>query len=132
MAQFNTTTVLDNFHAYQVFSNMTRYGLPLEEPKPVQFLAQYICRSMTWKQPYNLFIDVLVATVSLFMAYWGILNCALQSLATRASPHGNYCVCTNCNGLPQHMTSTSETHVLRSLDNGASYEYVPTNPEPTP
>ncbi|KAF8596082.1 hypothetical protein BDV93DRAFT_611089 [Ceratobasidium sp. AG-I] len=127
--RLNTSTNVDEVQG--ILLNMTKYGLPVEEPQPAQFHAQYICRGMTWKQSSNLVLDVLVATVSLFMAYWGILNCALQYFATSSSAHGNHCVCDNCNELPQHVPSTSETHMLRSLDNGAAYESVPTNPEAT-
>ncbi|KAF8596427.1 hypothetical protein BDV93DRAFT_610910 [Ceratobasidium sp. AG-I] len=118
--------------AYDVLHNMTRYGLPFEEPQPVQFHAQYTCRGMTWKSPSNLVLDVLVATVSLFMAYWGILNFVLQYFATSSSPRGNHCTCPNCNELPHHVASSPEVHELRPLDSGTEYRPVPTRSQSTP
>ncbi|KAF8596424.1 hypothetical protein BDV93DRAFT_563365 [Ceratobasidium sp. AG-I] len=84
-----TTVDWPDSHAVdQVLANLTGYGLPLYAPQPASLSARYICRRMVWKQPTNLAIDVLVATASLFMAYWGILNFVLSSVATRFSPSG--------------------------------------------
>ena len=88
LAKLNVSWDPQAYYAQAFLADMAKFGLPVEEPKPVQFLAQYLCHGMTWKQPSNLFIDVLVATVSLFMAYWTIINFALRYLATRSSPHG--------------------------------------------
>lgn len=72
----------------KILANMSDFGLPLAAPQPTQFLAQYLCNGMAWKKPSSLFVDVLVATVSLFMAYWGILNFVLRYLATMHFPNG--------------------------------------------
>ncbi|KAF8594156.1 hypothetical protein BDV93DRAFT_580809 [Ceratobasidium sp. AG-I] len=115
-----------------ILTNMTRYGLPLEYSSPVQFHAQYLCHGMTWKKPSNVVIDVAVATVSLFMAYWAVLNFVLRYLATRSSPHGNHCVCPGCNELPPHAFVSSDILELRSLSDGMAYKRVPTRPQSTP
>ncbi|KAF8595163.1 hypothetical protein BDV93DRAFT_564689 [Ceratobasidium sp. AG-I] len=115
LAKLSVTWDPRAFYAQAILADMTKFGLPVEEPQPVQFLAQYLCHGMTWKQPSNLIIDVLVATISLFMAYWTILNFVLRYLATRSSPHENYCVCPNCSELPQFM-----------------YKPVPTRSQSTP
>ncbi|KAF8603177.1 hypothetical protein BDV93DRAFT_544867 [Ceratobasidium sp. AG-I] len=120
------------YNAYDVLRNMTKYGLPFEEPQPVQFHAQYLCNGMAWKSPSNLVLDVLVATVSLFMAYWGILNVVLEYLATRSSPRGNHCVCPNCNELPSHMPSSPVIHEPRPLDSGTERKSVLTRSQSMP
>lgn len=88
ISDLNTTRHPFSKHTNEIIHNMTWYGLPLDEPYPVQFLAQYLCNGMTWKSSSNLVLDVLVATVSLFMAYWSILNFVLRQLAIASSPYG--------------------------------------------
>ncbi|KAF8596077.1 hypothetical protein BDV93DRAFT_573024 [Ceratobasidium sp. AG-I] len=130
IARLNTSTRVAE--AKDILLNMARYGLPIEESQPAQFLAQYLCHGMIWKQPSNLVIDVLVASISIFMAYWGILNFALRYFATRSSPHGNYCVCPSCNELPQHAPITSEIQELRFLSGGVVHKRVPARSQSTP
>lgn len=87
ISRLNTTRTPDIYFANLVLQNMTDYGVPLDEPHPVQFGAQYLCDRLKWKEPSNLILDVLVATVSLFLGYWAMLNFILRFLATR-SAHG--------------------------------------------
>ncbi|KAF8596075.1 hypothetical protein BDV93DRAFT_573022 [Ceratobasidium sp. AG-I] len=89
--KFGTTSVTwpSSHGVDQVVANMTGYGLPLEAPQPVSLNARYICRRMVWKKPANLAVDVLVATASLFMAYWGILNFVLSFFATHLSENAH-------------------------------------------
>ncbi|KAF8594157.1 hypothetical protein BDV93DRAFT_565733 [Ceratobasidium sp. AG-I] len=132
ITKLNTSQLNQGHVSQDVLANMTGYGLPLEAPKQVQVLAQYLCNGMAWKKPSTLVIDVAVATISLFMAYWGALNFVLRFIATRSSPHGNFCVCPNCNELPQLGSTTFENHELRSLDSGILYKSVPTRSQSTP
>lgn len=74
----------------KVLANMSDHGLPFKLPQPVPFNAGYMCHRMGWKTPTNFAVDVLVATVSLFMAYWTLLNFVLRCLAVRSSPHGKW------------------------------------------
>ncbi|KAF8595157.1 hypothetical protein BDV93DRAFT_528894 [Ceratobasidium sp. AG-I] len=111
-----------------VLGNMTYYSLPFDRPQPVPFNARYLCRSMWWKTPTNLVVDVLVATSSLFMVYWGVLHFGLRYLATRSSPSGNHCVCPHCNDLLYHVSALTEMKQLRSVDDGPGYDYVPNTP----
>ncbi|KAF8595155.1 hypothetical protein BDV93DRAFT_548946 [Ceratobasidium sp. AG-I] len=110
-----------NLAADRVLANMTGLGLPLKQPQPVPFNARYLCHKMWWKTPTNLALDMLVATVSLFMAYWAVLNLALRYFATRSSLHGNHCVCPSCNELPPHESIASEAHELRSMSDEVAY-----------
>lgn len=71
-----------------VLNNMDRFNLPHHNTGRVSLNTRYLCQSMQWKAPTNLVADVLVATTSLFMAYWGILQFALRYFATRSSPEG--------------------------------------------
>lgn len=71
-----------------ILYNTAAYDLPFEQPLPFPFSARYMCQKMVWKTPANLTVDVLVATTSLFMAYWGILNFLLKYIATASVPHG--------------------------------------------
>lgn len=75
----------DNHEVDTILANMT---VPLAAPQPVALNARYICRRMVWKTPANLVLDVLVATVSLFMAYWAVLNFVLSFIAVKSSPNG--------------------------------------------
>ncbi|KAG8706836.1 hypothetical protein FRC08_000828, partial [Ceratobasidium sp. 394] len=50
---------------------------PLPPVERTQFNMVYRCRFLKWKSPSLLFVDVTVATVSLFMAYWSGLNMLL-------------------------------------------------------
>lgn len=71
-----------------VMSNLTVLSLPFNQTQPVPFNARYLCHNLWWKTPTSLVVDVLVATVSLFMVYWGLLQLALKYLAARSSEKG--------------------------------------------
>ncbi|KAF8595162.1 hypothetical protein BDV93DRAFT_114565 [Ceratobasidium sp. AG-I] len=122
LARFNVSWDNSPHQVERILANLTGYGLPLEPPQPTQFLAQYLCNGMVWKKPSNLVVDVLVATISLFMAYWGILNFVLRYLATMSSPSGNHCICPSCNELPSHASTESDTHALLPLSRGSVYK----------
>ncbi|KAF8597169.1 hypothetical protein BDV93DRAFT_562563 [Ceratobasidium sp. AG-I] len=115
-----------------VLANIKAYGLPLKESQPIQFNAGYLCHKMWWKTPTNLIVDITVATISLFMAYWTILHLVLRFFAIRSSPHGNHCVCPNCSELLQHGSSIFDMHELRSLSGGTVYKSVPTRSQSAP
>ncbi|KAF8596078.1 hypothetical protein BDV93DRAFT_514427 [Ceratobasidium sp. AG-I] len=108
----------------KVVANMAGYGIPLEAPQPVSLSARYVCHKLVWKKPTNLVIDVLVATVSLFMAYWALLNFSLSSIAVSSSPNGLYNM-HRCDELPHHA-APSEAHELKLADDGPLYESIPT------
>lgn len=89
ISSLNTSGLVRAPSANELVQNMTVYGLPFKEPVPTQFLARYLCNKLVWKKTSNLVLDVLVATVSLFMAYWSLLHFVLRQLAVAYSPHGN-------------------------------------------
>ncbi|QRV88336.1 hypothetical protein RhiJN_16354 [Ceratobasidium sp. AG-Ba] len=91
--------------------DLGEYGLPLNENHPVGFNAYYLCEYISWKAGISLVIDVFVATASLFMAFWGILNLALRFWATRSSEKSKHCICSNCeNALAQDGGSITSAH----------------------
>ncbi|KAF8596081.1 hypothetical protein BDV93DRAFT_548523 [Ceratobasidium sp. AG-I] len=116
----------------EVLANTTGFGLPIKQSPPTSFNARYLCHRMWWKSPNNLVLDVTVATVSLFMAYWAMLSFALRYFATRSAPHRNYCLCPSCSELPQHTPTLPETCELRSLDSRTMYKSFPTRSQSTP
>ncbi|KAF8607164.1 hypothetical protein BDV93DRAFT_505403 [Ceratobasidium sp. AG-I] len=124
--------LLQDLEVNNILGNLTAYNLPFEEPQQVPFSARYLCHRMWWKTPANLAVDVLVATTSLFMAYWGVLNFSLRYIAKSSSPHRNHCVCPNCTELSNHASTCIDMHELHSTDDGPVYKSVPTRSQSTP
>ncbi|KAF8607166.1 hypothetical protein BDV93DRAFT_505405 [Ceratobasidium sp. AG-I] len=124
--------LFEGLEVNNIFDNLSVYNLPFGEPQPVPFSARYLCHRMWWKTPTNLAVDVLVATTSLFMAYWGVLNFSLRYIAKRSSPHRNHCVCPNCTELSNHPSAYIDMHELHSTDDEPEYKSIPTRTQPTP
>ncbi|QRV90310.1 hypothetical protein RhiJN_18328 [Ceratobasidium sp. AG-Ba] len=61
------------------------YDFQFGVKEPTTFNAYYLCEYTSWKSGISLFVDVFVATASLFMAFWGILNLVLRFWATGSS-----------------------------------------------
>ena len=66
-----------------ILANISNYNLPFSSIHPTQFSEQYLCNYRNWKSPTSLFMDVCVATVSLFLGFWGTLRVVLGFLARR-------------------------------------------------
>ncbi|KAF8595151.1 hypothetical protein BDV93DRAFT_611553 [Ceratobasidium sp. AG-I] len=105
-----------------VLTHLSEFHLPLNQTEPVQFNARYLCQRMYWKAPAKLAVDVIVATSSLFMVHWGILQFVLRYFAKRSSPKGNFCA--GCAGLLQDGSDTFETKQRRSVDTASGYELL--------
>ena len=71
-----------------VLGDMANYSLPFTSIQPTQFNAQYLCHYQAWKPRTSLITDVFVATISLFMVFWGALKVALNFFAKRTSADG--------------------------------------------
>ncbi|QRW02480.1 hypothetical protein RhiLY_01478 [Ceratobasidium sp. AG-Ba] len=71
-----------------VLSHSQKFGLPYNQVSPTFFNARYLCQNITWKTPTSLVVDVLVATTSFFMLFWGALHVVLRYFATSSSLHG--------------------------------------------
>ncbi|KAF8595149.1 hypothetical protein BDV93DRAFT_564674 [Ceratobasidium sp. AG-I] len=69
-----------------VLNHLSESNLPFNQTEAVPLNARYLCRRRSWKTPTNLFVDVLVATSSLFLIYWNLVNFVLRCFATRSSP----------------------------------------------
>ncbi|QRV73530.1 hypothetical protein RhiJN_01544 [Ceratobasidium sp. AG-Ba] len=65
--------------------NIGNYGIPFVVDHPAAFNAYYLCYYISWKSGISLVVDIIVATASLFMAFWGLLNVVLRFWATKAS-----------------------------------------------
>ncbi|KAF8602112.1 hypothetical protein BDV93DRAFT_220626 [Ceratobasidium sp. AG-I] len=84
---------------------LSELGLPLDSTGPSRFTNRYLCHTLSWKPAASLVVDVLVATLSFFMAYWATLNLALSHFAKRNSSNGNYCACPNCDKIHDNIAS---------------------------
>ncbi|KAG8777048.1 hypothetical protein FRC12_000563 [Ceratobasidium sp. 428] len=107
-----------------ILSDTTSFHLPFNDVRPTLFNARYICRKVAWKEPGSLVGDVLVATISFFMAFWSGLHITLRYFAVGSSAHstlfvfvyfevqaahesteGNYCTCPTCEGQAEDKAS---------------------------
>ncbi|CEL58419.1 hypothetical protein RSOLAG1IB_08526 [Rhizoctonia solani AG-1 IB] len=61
-----------------------------------RLVQRYLCHSLSLKPTATLIVDVLVATMSMFMVGWGILQIVLMYVAKEHSLNGNYCPCPSC------------------------------------
>ncbi|ELU35868.1 hypothetical protein AG1IA_10102 [Rhizoctonia solani AG-1 IA] len=61
-----------------------------------RLVQRYLCHSLVLKPTATLIVDVLVATMSMFMVGWGISQIGMMYLAKEHSVNGNYCPCPAC------------------------------------
>ncbi|QRW02500.1 hypothetical protein RhiLY_01498 [Ceratobasidium sp. AG-Ba] len=71
-----------------VLSNLTNMHLPFNDVQPTSFNAKYLCHTITWKPITSLIVDVLVATSSFFLLFWGLMNLILKHFASKSTIQG--------------------------------------------
>ncbi|KAG8735921.1 hypothetical protein FRC10_010009 [Ceratobasidium sp. 414] len=72
-----------------ILKNPAKFNLPFTSIQPTSFNARYVCRNLSWKNPTNLVVDVLVATVTFFTTFWAALMFCLSYVAVKQlSPYG--------------------------------------------
>ncbi|KAG8695015.1 hypothetical protein FRC11_001801, partial [Ceratobasidium sp. 423] len=82
-------------------SNPGEFRLPIAARQPgdnnaARLVQRYLCHSLVLKPPATLVVDVLVATMSMFMVGWGLAQIVLMYVAKEHSVNGNYCSCPAC------------------------------------
>ncbi|CUA73155.1 hypothetical protein RSOLAG22IIIB_10595 [Rhizoctonia solani] len=116
-SRIQTNELLGTFMTQTVGSaNGLNFSIPaapllLEDPKqfrlpiaarqvgddnPARLVQRYLCHSLVLKPPAPLIVDVMVATMSMFMVGWGITQIVLMYVAKEHSTNGNYCSCPVC------------------------------------
>ncbi|KAG8721354.1 hypothetical protein FRC09_008016 [Ceratobasidium sp. 395] len=113
-----------------VLGETVSFHLPFNDVRPTLFNARYICRKVVWKEPGSLVGDVLVATISFFMAFWSGLHITLRYFAVGSSAHSrsysteeNYCTCPTCEGQAEDKASDMiSLNELSSPDAESHYE----------
>ncbi|KAH7335025.1 hypothetical protein B0J17DRAFT_770536 [Rhizoctonia solani] len=84
-----------------LLSNSGDFRLPIaarqaDDSSPARLVQRYLCHRLVLKPPAALIVDVLVATVSMFMVGWGLAQIVLMYVAKEHSVNGNYCTCPAC------------------------------------
>ncbi|QRV98480.1 CFEM domain protein [Ceratobasidium sp. AG-Ba] len=85
-----------------LLSHTSEFRLPIaarrldDEQGAARLVQRYLCHSMVLKPPATLVVDVMVATVSMFMVAWGIAQIGLMYVAKVHSSNGNHCICPTC------------------------------------
>ncbi|KAF8602123.1 hypothetical protein BDV93DRAFT_545523 [Ceratobasidium sp. AG-I] len=77
-----------------IYDNLSMLGLPVDPVQPTHLTTRYLCRHMAWKPILSLLVDVIVATLSLFMAYWATLALILGYYARNYRSNGKFLICT--------------------------------------
>ncbi|CAE6450839.1 unnamed protein product [Rhizoctonia solani] len=82
-------------------SNPGEFRLPIAARQPgdnnsARLVQRYLCHRLVLKPPATLVVDVLVATMSMFMVGWGLTQIILIYIAKEHSVNGNYCSCPAC------------------------------------
>ncbi|KAG9122745.1 hypothetical protein FRC07_000742 [Ceratobasidium sp. 392] len=98
-------------------------------------VQRYLCHSMVLKPPATLVVDVIVATVSMFMVAWGIAQIGLMYFAKEHSENGNYCACPTCDSYAHRLVppAAGDSHTLGDKDPQAvEYEWPSTARGPSP
>ncbi|QRV98479.1 hypothetical protein RhiJN_26498 [Ceratobasidium sp. AG-Ba] len=85
-----------------LLSHTTDFRLPIaarklgDDANAARLVQRYLCHSMVLKPPATLVVDVIVATISMFMVAWGIAQIGLMYFAKEHTTNGNYCACPTC------------------------------------
>ncbi|CAE6486906.1 unnamed protein product [Rhizoctonia solani] len=84
-----------------LLSNPGDFRLPITarqvgDSNPARLVQRYLCHRLVLKSPAALVIDVMVATMSMFMVGWGITQIVLMYVAKEHTVNGNYCTCPAC------------------------------------
>ncbi|KAJ1306308.1 hypothetical protein OPQ81_011007 [Rhizoctonia solani] len=84
-----------------LLANPGEFRLPISarqpgDNNPARLVQRYLCHSLVLKPPATLVVDVLVATISMFMVGWGISQIVLMYVAKEHTVNGNYCSCPVC------------------------------------
>ncbi|KAB5589910.1 hypothetical protein CTheo_6653 [Ceratobasidium theobromae] len=61
-----------------------------EDPGPARLVQRYLCHSLVLKPTATLIVDVLVATMSMFMVAWGIAQLGLMYVAKEHTTNGRF------------------------------------------
>ncbi|KAF8599941.1 hypothetical protein BDV93DRAFT_546659 [Ceratobasidium sp. AG-I] len=90
------------------------------DPGPARLVQRYLCHSLVLKPTSTLVVDVMVATVSMFMVAWGIAQIGLMYVAKEHTTNGRYCACPACDtythGLIPNPAATPGDKDLHTVD----------------
>ncbi|KAG8782232.1 hypothetical protein FRC12_021056 [Ceratobasidium sp. 428] len=97
-----------------LLSHTNEFRLPIAGRKPndeglgaSRLVQRYLCHSMVLKPPVTLVVDVIVATVSMFMVAWGIAQIGLMYFAKGHFQNGNYCACPTCDSYAHRVVPSA-------------------------
>ncbi|KDN37862.1 hypothetical protein RSAG8_09836, partial [Rhizoctonia solani AG-8 WAC10335] len=84
-----------------LLSNPKEFRLPIaarrpDDNNPAMLVQRYLCHRLVLKPAATLVVDVLVATMSMFMVGWGLTQIVLMYVAKEHTVNGNYCSCPAC------------------------------------
>ncbi|EUC62632.1 transmembrane protein, putative [Rhizoctonia solani AG-3 Rhs1AP] len=96
-----------------LLSNPKQFRLPIaarqaDGANPARLVQRYLCHRLVLKPPATLIVDVLVATMSMFMVGWGLAQIALMYVAKEHSVNGNYLP----PGSPKYVNTPGESNMM--------------------
>ncbi|KAG9076633.1 hypothetical protein FS749_011559 [Ceratobasidium sp. UAMH 11750] len=79
---------------------------------------------MVLKPPATLVVDVIVATISMFMVAWGIAQIGLMYFAKEHSTNGNYCACPTCDSYAHRLVPPVKDSLTPGEKDAQATEYA--------